>query len=55
MFVMQMRHRIFKLVRILIIVQAILFNMVPHESPKSEDFEGTNDEEEKYDGDKYIQ
>jgi hypothetical protein len=25
---------------------------VPHESPNSEDFEGTNDEEEEYDGDK---
>jgi hypothetical protein len=28
---------------------------VPHESPKSEDFEGTDDEEEEYDGDKSIQ
>jgi hypothetical protein len=28
---------------------------VPHESPKSEDFEGTNDEEEEYDGDKSSQ
>jgi hypothetical protein len=28
---------------------------VPHEIPKSEDFEGTNDEEEEYDGDKSSQ
>jgi hypothetical protein len=28
---------------------------VPHESPKSEDFEGTDDEEEEYDGDKSSQ
>ena len=27
---------------------------VPHESPKSEDIEGTVDEEEKYDGNKSI-
>jgi hypothetical protein len=28
---------------------------VPHESPKSEEFEGTGDEEEEYDGDKSSQ
>jgi hypothetical protein len=31
------------------------FQHFPHESPKSEDFKGTNDEEEEYDGDKSIQ
>jgi hypothetical protein len=33
----------------------IFIQHVPHESPKSKDFEGTDDEEEEYDGDKSIQ
>ena len=50
MLVMQMRCHIFSASQQFDHSASNIIQHVPHESPKSEDVEGTDDEEEEYDG-----
>ena len=55
MLVMQMRHHIFSASQKFDHSASNVIQHVPQEIPKSEDFEGTNNKKEGYDGDQFIQ